>query len=1004
MKSYTLGFDIGSKSIGWALVNGGKKKAIVDIGVRVFPEGVDRDTKGLEKSKNATHREARGARRIRYRRNLRRDQLVKTLRETGLLPESDRDLRKLLSEKEPYKIRARGLDEKLEPYEFGRALFHLNQRRGFKSNRKTGKAKEDGVVMKGASELQKAIDEKRCRTLGEYFASINPEENRIREQYTFRQMYEEEFDKLWQKQSEHYPDILTDELWKKIRDEIIFYQRPLKPTDDLIGECDLEAGERRCPRGDWFARRFRILQDVNNLKIHSPDGTERGLEDDERRIILKELDAHEKVKFSSLRKKLGLLETQEFNAEYEINEKGKKRDKLKGDEFGTSMRSKKIFGPNVWDSMDEQEKIKLNEWMVELDDDELVEKLVSEYSFGDEQVERVLKISLSQRYMSFSRKAIQKLLPLMDEGRRTDEALADVYPDRNKKSVEEKAKLDLPEDLRNPIVNKALFEVRKVVNAIVREYGRASKIKIEMARDVKGNARERRELQFKMWENKKRNEQARKRLIEDMNIRNPSRDDAIKYNLWEECGHTCVYTGKNISQSALFGPNPEFQIEHILPYDRSLDDSYMNKTLCEVQENIQVKGNKTPYEAYNGNPEKYEDIKQRIKILPWPKRRKFLQKQIDLDEAIQRELNDTRYICREVVKYLKQICGNVQGTRGKVTSELRHQWGLNNILDLTGSGMKNRDDHRHHAIDAAVAAVTKNEHLRRLAKSKYSVGDVGFEQPWPDFREELEEKVKHINVSHRPCRKISGRLHDETNYGPTGLKDEKGQDIFVYRKKLEDLTLSMVTKIVDPVVREIVCGRLRKYNIEPDKGEKIPKEVWNEPLYMKTTKSNKKVCIKKVRIRDVFNNMIYLNDKLGTAYRAVAPGSNHHIEIFEYTDKKGKSKRDGRVITMFEAVRRNRDGEPVIKRDYGDGKRFVCSLSINEIFMLDAGDGNVELHRVQKISQSGNNQTIIFRPHTHAGVLKDSDKPPLIQRRAPKTLKGRKVTVDMLGRVHTAND
>ena len=1000
MGSYTLGLDIGSKSIGWALLGDGKKPSVVDIGVRVFPEGVDRDTKGLEKSKSATRREARGARRIHRRRNFRRNQLVKTLQSDGLLPKDKQQLKELFK-KEPYKLRSIGLDEKLDLFDFGRVLFHLNQRRGFKSNRKTGKANENNKIAKAAGELQQKIDDAGCRTLGEYFAGLNPEENRIREQYTFRQMYEKEFDRLWEEHAEYYPNILTENLRNKIRNEVIFYQRPLKPTDDLIGDCDLEKGEKRCPRGDWYARRFRLLQDVNNLKLQNSDGSEGKLTEEQRKTIIEVLEKRKELKFNDMRKKLNLMETQEFNLE-----QGGKVKSLKGDVFSSAMRSKNLFGPKVWDTMDEAEKIKINEWLVDLDDDELIENMKSEYDLNDEQVDRVLKVSVPQRYMSFSRKAIRKLLPLMEEGKRTDEALAEVYPDRNKKGIEEKNKLALPEDLRNPIVNKALFEVRKIVNAIVREYGKPKKIKIEMARDIKGNRREREELHFKMRENERRNEETRKRLIEDIGIRNPSRDDVIKYNLWEECGHTCPYTGKHISQSALFSDNPEFQIEHILPYERSLDDSYMNKTLCDVYENIHVKGNKTPYEAYNSNSEKYEEIKQRIKVLPWPKRRKFLQKKIELDECISRELNDTRYICREVVKYLKLLGVNVTGTRGKITSELRHQWGLNNILDLSVSDMKNRDDHRHHTIDAAVVGVTRNEHLRRLAKSKYAETGTGFkfEHPWKDFREELGEKVKHINVSHRATRKVSGPLHEETSYGITGEKDEKGQNILVYRKKLEDMTGPMVKNIVDPVVKGIVKDRLAKNDIDPEKQKKIPKEVWAEPLYMKNTKSDKKVPIKKVRIYDVAKRIEIFNDNEGNSYRAVKPGSNHHIEIFEYTKGKKKGKRDGEVVTMFEAVRRKCSDEPVIKRNHGSDKKFVCSLSINEMFMLELDDGLMELHRVQKITQSGSNISIIFRPHTYAGKVSDYDKPPLIQRRSPNTLKGHKVTVDMLGRVHMAND
>ena len=266
MHSYTLGLDIGSKSIGWALIETGKKPSIIDIGARVFPEGVDRDKKGLEKSKKATRREAREARRNRYRRKQRRDQLLKTLKTSGLLPEEDVALTDLFK-KDPYELRARGLNGKLDLYEFGRAIFHINQRRGFKSNRKTSKAKEDGKIAKETGELQEQIDKAGCQTLGEYFADLNPEQNRIREQYTFRSMYEKEFDLLWAKQAEYYRNILTEDMREHIRDEIIFYQRPLKPTDDLVGDCQLEKDEngkplKRCPRGDWYARRFRLLQDV----------------------------------------------------------------------------------------------------------------------------------------------------------------------------------------------------------------------------------------------------------------------------------------------------------------------------------------------------------------------------------------------------------------------------------------------------------------------------------------------------------------------------------------------------------------------------------------------------------------------------------------------------------------------------------------------------------------------------------------------------------------------
>ncbi len=997
--AYVLGLDIGSNSIGWVVLDK-QKRQLVDIGIRVFPEGVDRDTKGLEKSKNAMRREARGARRTHQRRNQRKQQLLKVLQSTELLPHSESELMSLFQKKEnnPYQLRKKGLDEKLEPYKFGRVLYHLSQRRGFKSNRKSGESKDDGIVKKQAGELQKKIDAANCRTIGEYFAGLDSDEQRIRSRYTFRSMYETEFDLLWTKQSEYYPKILTEELKNKIRDEIIFFQRPLKPTDELIGDCELEPDEKRCPRGDWYARKFRILQDVNNLKIRNPGGSENKLTIEQRNFILDELGKKKEFKFGNIRKRLNLMETQLFNLEQE----GKVKS-LKGDTFAAAMRSKNVFGSKIWDAMAEQEKIKLNEAFVELEDDQLVEKLKTQDGLNENQIETAMKVSLPQRYMSFSRKAILKLLPFMEQGRLTSEAIKEAGYDRNKNTNGATFdKLPLPTDLRNPIVQKALFEVRKLINAIIRQYGKPKSIAIEMARDVQGSSRQREELHWKTLENQKRNKEVREKLINDIKITRPSRDDIIKYKLWEECGRECPYTGKSISQTALFGPHPEFQVEHILPYDRSLDDSYMNKTLCEVHENIHVKKGQTPYEAYNHQPEKYEQILQRVtgSGMPHPKKKKFWQKELDLDKHIERELNDTRYICKETINYLKQLGVYVRGTRGKITSELRHQWGLNGIFDELDT--RRNDDHRRHAVDAAVVAVTENEHLHRLAKSKYAVSGVVFGPPWPNFREEIRENVKQINVSHRVQRKVSGKLHEETAYGPTEEKDKKGQDIFTYRKKLEDLTLPMIEKIVDPVVRQIVKERLVEKGINSGGGgRKISKEVWQEPLYMKTTKSNKKVQIKKVRIKDVASNMIEMKDKFGNPYRAVAPGNNHHIEIFEYTDKKGKTKRDGRVITMFEAVQRSQQGKSVVCKDYGDGRKFICSLATNEMFMLKMDDDTEKLYRIQKTIQDGR---IVLRPHDYAGKVSDSDKPPLIQRKNYNTLDGHKVAIDLLGRIYPAND
>lgn len=997
MSGYTLGLDIGSNSIGWALLDV-KGQRVIDAGARVFQEGVDRDTKGSEISKNENRRVARGARRSRKRLNYRKDKLLRLLTRNGMLASKGSELQKLF-DIDPYILRSKGLTEKLSAYEFGRVLYHLSQRRGFLSNRKSGKSKDDGVVITSANAINKAMEESGCVTVGQYFSTVDPHECRIRGHYTFRSMYEDEFEKLWEKQSSYHGNLLSEELKASIKDETIFFQRPLKWDKDTIRDCELEEGEKCCPRSSYFARKLRLLQTVNNLKIRNPNGTEEVLSTGQRQVILDELRIQNDLSFNTIRKKLNLMETQTFNLEE--GEADKKEPKLKGDEFNYQLRSKKVLGNKLFDSLSEDDLIEINGIIIndDLSDAEVIEQLMECFDFDEDQATAAAKMSLPQKYSHFSEKAIRKIMGHLEKGLLTHEAIEAEY-DKPQASKESKKVdlLPLPDDLRNPIVNKALFETRKVVNSLIREYGMFKDIYVEMARDVKSSSKERSEMRLKQWKLEQENKEAREELIK-MDIQKPSRNDIIKYKLWKECGHICPYTNQWITQEQLFGENPVFHIEHILPYSRTLDDGYMNKTLCCEHKNRE-KGNQTPYEYYaESKPEEFEGILKRIARLPYPKRRRFWQKEVDLDSFISRQLNETRYITKEIVRYLKMLGISVWGTKGQITSELRHQWGLNDILDYTGAGLKNRDDHRHHSVDAAVTAVTRNEHLRALAGSKYCRG-VEFDPPWPDFRKQVEEKVNRINVSHRVTRKVSGQLHEETAYGPTGLKDDKGQDVFVYRKPLEALTIKMVSRIVDPVVKNIVRERLISNGIDPDKkGGSIHKSVWQDPLYMQS-RNGRGPEIKKVRLHTVSNNMIYIKDKDGKPYRAVEPGSNRHVEIYEYTDNKGNIRRDCKVVTMFEAVQRSRRGESVVCRDYGDGMKFICSLSKNELFMVEFEDGHV-LHRVQKFDQSG---SIILRPHTYAGQVSDSDKPPIIQRRSANTLRGYKVTVDPIGRINPAND
>ena len=242
MQETTLGLDVGTASIGWALVDENTAQ-IVATGVRVFPEGVDRDQQGGEKSKTQTRRDARGGRRQLLRRRRRKHRLRDLLTQGALLPGDRGELEELLAQN-PYPLRGRALDEKLEPYQIGRVLIHLNQRRGFLSNRKTdrARAKETKGMLAEISDLATAIDDAHCRTLGEYLAGLDgrfthrwsSDGERVRHRHTRRDMFETEFDAIWAAQQQHHPSLCTAALGEQIR-RVIFFQRKMYWPKSVVG-------------------------------------------------------------------------------------------------------------------------------------------------------------------------------------------------------------------------------------------------------------------------------------------------------------------------------------------------------------------------------------------------------------------------------------------------------------------------------------------------------------------------------------------------------------------------------------------------------------------------------------------------------------------------------------------------------------------------------------------------------------------------------------------------
>ncbi len=880
----------------------------------------------------------------------------------------------LLAHRLPYVLRAKALDEALPAHELGRALYHLAQRRGFLSNRKAAPKKDEdqGVVDRGIREIATGMQAVGARTLGEYFSRLDPEQERIRGRWTSRAMYEEEFDRVWAAQSPHHPTLLTGDLRKKAR-RAIFYQRPLKVQKDLVGECEFEPRHKRAPMAILPAQRFRLLQHVNNTRVIAPDGVERALTDDEAGKLLDALETKGDVTFKRAKRLLKLSDLHALN--YESG--GEKS--FKGNRTAEKLIS--VFGLDRWKSLSAEEREFVVDEMLTIQKDEVLARRARGEDIPDPHKQRgkrgpwpgklrldaagaqkLRSVRLEQGYCHLSRLAIENLLPLMEKGMAYMTAVKEIYGDRPTPPPVDllPAVSEVLPALRNPAVHRALTELRKVINAIVRKYGKPAAIRVELARDLRKNRRQREETWKKNRENERMRLEAAKKLFDEMRIQNPSRSDVEKMLLYQECGCVCPYTGRNISMTALFGDAPQFDVEHIIPFSRSLDDSFLNKTLCEVGENRNVKKNQTPWEAYGRNPARWNEIIGRVSrfhgTAAREKLRRFqIQSVQELDDFTSSQLNDTRYASVEAVKFLKLLYGEeardrtiVQAARGGTTRYLRDEFGLNAILG--DGGEKSRDDHRHHAVDAVCIALTDPATVKMLSDAaararierRRRFAPVPF--PWGGFLDHVRAAIAGTNVSFRVSRKVGGALHEETFYSPPKKDPATGRECVHVRKPVTGLSEQRVENIVDPVVRAAVQAKLKEVGGDP-------KKLADNPPKLKA-KDGREIPIRKVRIREFVTPF-----GIGQGgSRQVVTDTNHHVEIVETRGKAGQAKWEGCVVSQYEALRRLRAKEPVIRREHGEGRKFMFSLALGESVLLKGDDGIPALFRVTGVSASAAGQ------------------------------------------------
>ncbi len=1047
-----LGLDIGSNSVGWCLIGtdgDGAPNEIVAAGVRCFAAGVVGDlASGREESRTVKRRGARLIRRQGWRRQRRKQKLFRLLQSLNLLPPTqgrdptsihrcihDLDASIRASDPEcsshrgqqvlPYRLRWRAARERLAPYEVGRAFYHLAQRRGFLSNRKQTATGDDdpGQVEDGIRHLSAAIRDSGQQTLGSYLSTLDPEQERIRARWTSRKMYEDEFEAIWNEQSKHHT-VLDDEARRSVH-RAIFDQRPLRDQSNLIGRCEFEPDERRCRIAHPVFQLFRLLQTVNNLRVDSPGEPSRSLRSDERALLIDRLSRTAELKKQEAKKLLGIS----AKARFSIEEGGEA--KIIGDRTGASLRT--VFGDR-WDALSPEKSLSAIEDVLVFEKEAALRaRAERHWGLTPEAAEKMAKLRLEEGHAGLSIKALSRLTPHLQAGLSYSEAVKLEYPD----AFKAKAAIDrLPAvrsadgfpELRNPVVLRALSEVRKVVNGIVRNFGKPEIVRIELARDLKRGRQERRKLSARMREQEGLRKDAADRIAREAHIANSPRRDIEKVMLANECGWRCPYTGRSISMRDLVGDSPSFEVEHIIPFSRSLDDSFFNKTLCWHEENRNTKRNRTPLEAY-GTSMRWDEILGRVRGFQGKaaseKLRRFLIEDVGeelSDEFTERHLNDTRYASKLAAEYLGRLYGGtcdengrrrVQVTSGRLTAFLRGRWELNKLLD--DGGEKTRNDHRHHAVDALVVGLTSPGAVKQLADAAREADRLGgrrlfaeIRAPWEGVLEEARSAIGRVVVSHRVDRRLNGALHDETIYGKQrNAAAPRGgvRQVRHVRKPLASLARGDIEEIVDAGIRERVRAQLAQLCAADPKlsePQKAFADAGNHPVI--DTASGRRVPIHRVRIRKTQNSVCIGS---GPSLRHVAPGSNHHMAIVAVLDGQGAVNRwESHIVTRLEAMDRQRKGEAVIARDWGANHRFVFSLRSGDSVQLDVGNGERAVCVVRAISGKRVEVTRASDARTQTDVRKAGKAGGrlILGCEALRSAGCEKVNVDPMGVVAVAHD
>ena len=682
MSKHVLGLDLGVGSIGWCLITldtQGDPAEILGMGSRVVPLNNATDAADFSIGKAFTANQERTARRTmrrgfaRYQ--LRRYRLRRELEKVGMLPDAALIQLPLL---ELWELRERAATagERLTLPELGRVLCHINQKRGYRHVKSDAAAivGDEGEKKKDSNSAYlagiRANDEKlqdEHKTVGQYFAeqlrqsqSESPTGGisyRIKDQIFSRQRYIDEYDQIMAAQRVHYPDILTDEFIRMLRDEVIFMQRPLKSCKHLVSLCEFEKqekvmrvqqddgkggrqlverkvkfGPKVAPKSSPLFQLCRIYEAVNNIRLTRPDGSPRDITPEERVKIVAHLQSSASLSFAALKK---LLKEKALIADQLTSKSGLKGNttrvalaaalqpypqyhRLLDMELETRMMTVQLTDEEtgeiterevavVTDSYVRQPLYRLWHILYSIEErDAMRRALITQLGMKEEDLDGGLLDQLYRLdfvkpgYGNKSAKFISKLLPQLQQGLGYSEACAAVgYRHSNSPTSEEITERTLLEKI--PLLQRNELRqplVEKILNQMI---NLVNALKAEYGIDevrveLARELKMSREERERMAEGNRRREKENKAIAEKIRECGlfPTKSRIRKYMLWEEAGEQCLYCGQILTLSQCLNGD-DMEVEHIIPKSVLYDDSYGNKT-CACRRCNKEKGNRTALE------------------------------------------------------------------------------------------------------------------------------------------------------------------------------------------------------------------------------------------------------------------------------------------------------------------------------------------------------------------------------------------------------------------------